>query len=94
MRHSFPKCKICEQIFFARFSLSVPAIDDWLNWEQINILKEYKFPINNISNPVLLSYIRNIPLPKLKDMLIGDMQIINKYFKFILLEKGNDNISR
>lgn len=76
--------KSANKYFFARFSLSVPAIDDWLNWEQINILKEYKFPINNISNPVLLSYIRNIPLPKLKDLLIGDMQIINKYFKFIL----------
>lgn len=68
----------------ARYSLSVPNIDNWLDNNKIRVLTSHQFPINNISNPVLLSYIRNISLKDLEHLLTEDMTIIDKYFEFIL----------
>ena len=78
MQHSSHKYNV------ARYSLSVPNIDDWLNRNQIDILTSHQFPIYNISNPVLLSYLRNMPMQELENLLADDMVIIDKYFEFIL----------
>lgn len=68
----------------ARYSLSTPKVEDWLSQTQLNVLNSCQFPIYNISNPVLLSYLRNIPQKELECLLADDMAIIDKYFEFIL----------
>ena len=68
----------------ARYSLSTPNILDWLSQEQIDMLDQYNFPIQNISNPVLLSYIRHLQLDELQQLLSNDMAIIDTYFDFLL----------
>ncbi len=78
----------------ARYSLATPQISDWLAPEQIKILEEANIPINNISNPVLLSYIRNTSETELENLLHSRNTIIDKYFKFILnRERERQDIS-
>lgn len=78
----------------ARYSLSVPDINNWLDKSQIDVLKTHQFPINNISNPVLLSYLRNMPQQELEKLFSDDMAIIDKYFEFILnRERSRQNFT-
>lgn len=66
-----------------RISLSEPSIDDWLNSEQIKVLTENRFPVENVSNPVLLSYIRNLSIQELKEVSMGN-SLVDKYFELLL----------
>lgn len=50
-----------EDFSLARFEIKEPTIENWLNSDRIRFIEENGFPINQISNPVLLSYLRNIP---------------------------------
>lgn len=76
--------KSVNKYFVARFSISEPEISNWLSPEQLEVLDKANFPISNIANPVLLSYIRNIPLEELEESLINANSLIDKYFDFIL----------
>lgn len=77
----------------ARFSISEPNVDNWLSEEQLQIIEEADFPIRSIANPVLLSYIRNIPLSELKDLTSNSKNIVDKYFEFLCnREKKRQNI--
>jgi hypothetical protein len=68
----------------ARFSIAEPKIENWLNLEQLDTLKSSNFPINNVANPVLLSYIRNIDIKELKELVQNSKNIVDKYFEFLL----------
>lgn len=68
----------------ARFSIAEPQISNWLSNEQIEILDKAKFPISNLANPVLLSYVRNTPLQELSELISNTKNLIDKYFDFIL----------
>ena len=43
-----------------RFQLEKPEIKHWLTSERIDLLKANNVPLCNISNPVLLTYIRGL----------------------------------
>lgn len=83
-----------ENFSLARFEIKEPTIENWLNKERLNLIQENEFPINQISNPVLLSYLRNIPLQKLKDFLIKkEGTLIEKYFDYLLTrERERQNL--
>ena len=66
-----------------RISLSEPTIKNWLSPLQIDILRQNHFPIENVSNPVLLSYIRNLTDTELKSASKGNA-LVNKYFALLL----------
>ena len=68
----------------ARFSISEPKIENWLNKDRLNILIDSEFPINNVANPVLLSYIRNIDIEELRTLAQNSKHIVDKYFEFLL----------
>lgn len=66
-----------------RISLSEPTIKNWLSPQQIDILRQNNFPIENVSNPVLLSYIRNLTDTELK-LASKENALVNKYFALLL----------
>ena len=66
-----------------RIALSEPQIKDWLSNEQIEILSSHNFPIHYVSNPVLLSYIRNLPIDELRQIEQSN-SIVDKYFTLLL----------
>lgn len=83
-----------ENFSLARFEIREPTIENWLNNERLELIQENEFPINQISNPVLLSYLRNISLEKLKDFLIRkEGTLIDKYFDYLLTrERERQNL--
>lgn len=70
----------------ARFEIKEPTIENWLDEEKIEIIDKASFPIEQIANPVLLSYLRNIPLEKLNEYVNDseDGALIDKYIDYLL----------
>ncbi|MBN1184991.1 MAG: hypothetical protein JXB49_22085 [Bacteroidales bacterium] len=68
----------------ARFSISEPKVENWLDINRLDILKNCNFPISNVANPVLLSYLRNIDIEELKELVQNAKNIVDKYFTFLL----------
>lgn len=68
----------------ARFSISEPTIVNWLDSNRLDILNNSNFPISNVANPVLLSYIRNIEIEELRELVQNSKSIVDKYFEFLL----------
>lgn len=83
-----------ENFSLARFEIKEPAIENWLNSDRMKFIEDNGFPINQISNPVLLSYLRNIPLKKLEDFLTSkESTLIDKYFDYLLTrERTRQNL--
>lgn len=74
-----------ESFSVARIEISEPAIDNWFDNDRKEIIIKSNFPIDQISNPVLLSYLRNISIEKLEEYLtIGDGTLIDKYIDHLL----------
>jgi len=69
----------------ARFEIKEPTIENWLNKDKIEVIQNASFPLEQIANPVLLSYLRNIPIEKLSEYVVkSDGTLINKYFDYLL----------
>ncbi|KLT67094.1 NACHT domain-containing NTPase [Pedobacter sp. BMA] len=85
----------------ARFEIKEPTIENWLSEQRLEVIKAHEFPIDQISNPVLLSYLRNIPIEKLEQYISSEEgTIIDKYFEYLLSREQTrqnlklDNISQ
>jgi uncharacterized protein YjbI with pentapeptide repeats len=68
----------------ARFSISEPEIEHWLGNKRLEIVKKCNFPIDDVANPVLLSYMRNVDIEELNDLVQDSKNIVDKYFEFML----------
>ncbi|MGS2760989.1 NACHT domain-containing protein [Sinomicrobium sp. M5D2P9] len=70
----------------ARFEIKEPKIDNWLSNERIEIINNANFPVIQIANPVLLSYLRNISLDILKSYVYktDEGALIDKYLDYLL----------
>src|SRR5690606_11087846 len=70
----------------ARFEIKEPTIANWLDKERIEIINNANFPIDQIANPVLLSYLRNISLEVLNSYVYetNDGALIDKYLDYLL----------
>lgn len=70
----------------ARFEIKEPKIDNWLDQERIEIIENANFPVAQIANPVLLSYLRNITVETLKNYTLetNNGTLIDKYFNYLL----------
>lgn len=68
----------------ARFTLSEPEIHDWLDDTYISAMQEKEFPIAEVANPVLLTYIRSLSLDEFIQLLQQANSILDKYFEFLL----------
>ncbi|MGQ1891587.1 NACHT domain-containing protein [Thermophagus sp. OGC60D27] len=70
----------------ARFEIKEPTVKNWLSGERLELIENSDFPINKLANPVLLSYLRNIPLEKLKAFLDDNhtQSIVDQYIDFLL----------
>ncbi|GAB2996822.1 hypothetical protein GCM10027284_13080 [Cyclobacterium sediminis] len=79
----------------ARIEIKEPTIENWLSKERIDLLKQKNFPLEQIANPVLLSYIKNISQEKLQSYLNDSQKnsLIDKYVSYLLeREKVRQNI--
>ena len=67
-----------------RIQLDRPKIQDWLPQERLDQLNEAKIPLDHLSNPVLLTYLRNLNDERFKEVLGSKEDITTKYFQFLL----------
>ena len=70
----------------ARIEIKEPTIENWLSKERMNLLEENSFPLDQIANPVLLSYLKNISQEKLQSYLNDSLNgsLIDKYVDYLL----------
>lgn len=64
--------------------ISEPRIDDWLPEERLDAIKKSGLELENISNPVLLSYLRCISEEKFRNAVSNPNKLVDSYFNFML----------
>lgn len=67
-----------------KVTITEPSIENWLSKERIDIIRENNFPVEQISNPVLLTYLRYVNLEDLNKMIVENKSIVDRYFNFLL----------
>lgn len=68
----------------AKVTISEPSIENWLSKERLEIINSNNFPVEQIANPVLLTYLRYVKNEDLQTMIVENQSIVNKYFEFLL----------
>lgn len=77
-----------------RIQIEKPEIREWLSAERYETIVERKIPIDSISNPVLLTYLRNVALEEFNELMKQADNITEKYFEQLLnREKQRQNLS-
>lgn len=76
-----------------RITLAEPNINDWLNYNQRQLLLSSGVCIENIANPAVLSYLRSMPEAELR-MITAKSNIANVYMEFLCKrERVRQNIN-
>lgn len=73
-----------EQFDFTRYSLKEPSAWNWLSHERSQQLESNKINIKNLSNPVLLTFLKFISDDQFQEVLETPDSIVDKYFNLIL----------
>ncbi len=68
----------------SRYLLNPPRLRDWLDEDKINKIKQKNIPISEISNPVLLAFLRSLDLNSFETIIKNPQEIVFKYFNAIL----------
>ncbi len=71
-----------------RYVLNTPTINDWISTSRVKLLEKNDFDINNLSNPVVLSYLRSLDEAKFGEIAQNPNQIVNQYFDRILTREN------
>jgi len=69
-----------------RFSIEIPRIKDWLGSSKVKLVKERNIPIEQIANPVLLTYLMNLGKQEFTNHLEEPDKVVKKYF-YSLMER-------
>jgi len=67
-----------------RIRSSEPTIEDWIPQVRLESLKLVNFPIDRVSNPVFLAYLRCITTPEFDAAIANPNTIVEKYFSSML----------
>lgn len=67
-----------------RINISEPRIEDWLNVDQMEIVNNAEMPLQSFANPVLLTYLRYIPVQQLRQIFLTDKSVVDNYIDFLL----------
>lgn len=67
-----------------RIKINEPTITDWIPFDRYNQLQQTSYPISQLNNPVLLSYIRFISDEKFDNCIAEPQLIVDQYFTSML----------
>ena len=67
-----------------RFQIEKPEVKHWLSTDRFEALNNQQVPLEHISNPVLLTYLKNIPDSEFKILIKEPNSLIDKYFEYLL----------
>lgn len=71
----------------SKVTISEPSIENWLPKERLEIIQSNNFPVEQIANPVLLTYLRYVNIEELKEMGTEGKSIVDRYFDFLLIRE-------
>lgn len=71
----------------SKVTISEPKVEDWLSTERLEVISSNNFPVEQIANPVLLTYLRYVNIDDLKEMIVENQSIVNRYFEFLLVRE-------
>ncbi len=63
-----------------RYTIEIPRIKDWLSLDRLSAIKELQIPVENIANPVLLTYLRSLTDSIFVKHIQEPDSIIRRYF--------------
>ena len=69
---------------FVRYRIDPPKIEDWLGVERLERLEEVGLNLRQVSNPVLLSYLRFVNDEKFEELCCAPDDLVSKYFSSML----------
>lgn len=82
-----------ERFDFTRFSLKEPSARSWIGSERYEKLEKSTVAIRNLSNPVLLTFLRLVKEEEFERILERPDQVVEKYFELLLLrERERQNL--
>lgn len=67
-----------------RFQIEKPEVKHWLSVSRLEALNNQQVPLEHISNPVLLTYLKNIPDAEFDTLIKESNSLIDKYFEYLL----------
>lgn len=73
-----------EKFDLTRIALKEPRIKDWIGEERYVIVKEKNVPIQNLANPVLLTFLKHQNLDDFRELTDHPDQLIVEYFDKML----------
>ena len=71
----------------SKVTISEPSIQNWLPKERLEIVQSNNFPVEQIANPVLLTYLRYVKIDELREMGVEGKSIVDRYFDFLLVRE-------
>ncbi len=85
--------KWSDRFHITRIALKEPRIKDWIGADRYQLVKDKNVPIQNLANPVLLTFLKNLPATEF-DHLIGHTELlIREYFdKMLTREKDRQEL--
>lgn len=75
-----------------RLEIQAPSLKEWINSSKYILMQRSNIDIGKLSNPVLLTFIRNAKMEEFEEMVQSSDMILNKYFELLLtreLERQN-----
>jgi hypothetical protein len=69
-----------------RFNIREPKLSSWLGKDRVEKIKSSNLTIQNIANPVLLTYLRALDDPSFEEHLLNPEMVVKKYF-YSMLER-------
>lgn len=75
-----------------RLQIQIPSLKEWIEPSRYALLQKREIAIDKLSNPVLLTFIRNAKMDAFEEMVQTSDSVLNKYFELLLtreLERQN-----
>ena len=76
--------KWSDRFNITRVALKEPRIKDWLGFQRYQNVKDRNVPIQNLANPVLLTFLKNLPAAEFENLIAHPDLLIAEYFDKML----------
>ncbi|CAK2693836.1 NACHT domain-containing protein [Vibrio crassostreae] len=76
--------KFDEKFKFVRYRIERPEVCDWLGSERQNKIESVGLNLTEVSNPVLLSYLRFVADDKFQELCDSPYELVDRYFNSML----------
>jgi hypothetical protein len=85
--------KWSDRFSITRIALKEPRIKDWIGSGRYQLVKDKNVPIQNLANPVLLTFLKNLPALEFDNLIDHPELLIAEYFdKMLTREKDRQEL--